>query len=138
MIRRGRCLRFMIYFSPRPIAAATLLAAAMLLLPPPAAHAAGNVGSGLIGNTVVLTGPAGTTQIFYKDRDNLIIKMADGKTRRGWWRVKGRSLCTRTGDAPENCTPAVDVPPVVGTSGVIDTPDGTGSIKWEVKAGRAF
>ena len=139
MIRRGRCLRFMIYFSPRAIAAATLLATALLLLPPPAAHAAtGNVGSGLIGNTVVLTGPAGTTQIFYKDRDNLIIKMSDGKTRRGWWRVKGRSLCTRTGDAPENCTPAVDIPPTVGTSGTIETPDGTGSIKWEVKEGRAF
>lgn len=119
--------------------AAALLAAVMLaLLPSTVAHAAGNVGSGLIGNTVVLNGPAGTTQIFYKDRDNLIIKMADGKTRRGWWRVKGRSLCTRTGDAPENCTPAVDVPPVVGTSGAIDTPDGTGSITWEVREGRTF
>ncbi|MDO8423954.1 MAG: hypothetical protein Q7S99_17525 [Parvibaculum sp.] len=128
----------MTYFSPRAFAAAAFLAAATLLAPSAPAHAAGNVGSGLIGNTVVLTGPAGTTQIFYRDRDNLIIKMADGKTRRGWWRVKGRSLCTRTGDAPENCTPAVDVPPVVGSSGTIDTPDGTGSIAWEVREGRAF
>jgi hypothetical protein len=100
------------------------------------AHAASNVGSGLIGNTVVLTGPAGTTQIFYVDRDNLIILMPDGKKRRGWWRVKGKSICTRTSDAPENCTAPVDVPPVVGASGLID--GGNASINWEVKAGRAF
>tara|TARA_R110000868_G_scaffold181050_3_gene421812 strand:+ start:308 stop:706 length:399 start_codon:yes stop_codon:yes gene_type:complete len=125
---------------PLRAAAFVVLCAAglFLLVPAPYARAAGNVGSGLIGNTVVLTGPAGTTQIFYRDRDNLIIRMADGKTRRGWWRVKGRSLCTRTGDAPENCTAAVDVPPVIGSSGVIETPDGTGSITWEVREGRAF
>ncbi len=129
-----------IFVSPRRLTALVVLCAAGLifLIPAPSARAAGNVGSGLIGNTVVLTGPAGTTQIFYRDRDNLIIKMADGKTRRGWWRVKGRSLCTRTGDAPENCTAAVDVPPVIGSSGVIETPDGTGSITWEVREGRAF
>ncbi len=129
-----------IFVSPRRLTALVVLCAAGLifLIPAPSARAAGNVGSGLIGNTVELTGPAGTTQIFYRDRDNLIIKMADGKTRRGWWRVKGRSLCTRTGDAPENCTAAVDVPPVIGSSGVIETPDGTGSITWEVREGRAF
>lgn len=110
------------------------------------AYAAGNVGSGLIGNTVVLTGPAGTTQIFYRDRDTLVILMPDGKKRRGWWRVKGRSICTRTSDAPENCTPPIDIPPVAGAAGTIISAadDITGQhnpasdIQWEVKKGRAF
>jgi hypothetical protein len=113
---------------------------------PSSAFAAGNVGSGLIGNTVVLTGPAGTTQIYYLDRDNLVILMPDGKKRRGWWRVKGKSICTRTSDAPENCTPPVDVPPVVGASGTIEGPvddithksNPNAAITWEVKKGRAF
>ena len=110
------------------------------------AWAAGNVGSGLIGNTVELTGAAGTTQIYYRDRDNLLIHMPDGKTRRGWWRVKGRSICTRTSDAPENCTPPVDIPPVVGSGGVIKNPGANlqggdinaGDITWIVKPGKAF
>lgn len=110
------------------------------------AEAAGNVGTGLIGNTVELTGPAGTTQIYYRDSDNLLIHMPDGKTRRGWWRVKGRSICTRTSDAPENCTPPVDIPPVVGSGGTIQNPGENlqgddalkGDIQWVVKKGRAF
>lgn len=118
-------------------------AAASLAAP---AWAAGNVGSGLIGNTVELTGAAGTTQIYYRDRDNLLIHMPDGKVRRGWWRVKGRSICTRTSDAPENCTPPVDVPPVVGSGGVIKNPGAhlqggdvnAGDITWLVKPGKAF
>lgn len=119
------------------------VAAASLAAP---AWAAGNVGSGLIGNTVELTGAAGTTQIYYRDRDNLLIHMPDGKVRRGWWRVKGRSICTRTSDAPENCTPPVDVPPVVGSGGVIKNPGAhlqggdvnAGDITWLVKPGKAF
>jgi len=110
------------------------------------AQAAGNVGSGLIGNTVELTGAAGTTKIFYRDRDNLWIKMPDGKVRRGWWRIKGRSICTRTSDAPENCTPPVDVPPVVGSAGVIKNPGAhleggdvdAGDVTWIVKKGKTF
>ena len=117
-----------------------------LWLAPQPAFAAGNVGSGLVGNTVVLTGPAGTTQIFYRDSDNLVILMPDGKKRRGWWRVKGRSICTRTSDAPENCTPPIDIPPVAGAAGTIISAndDITGQhnpasdIHWEVKKGRAF
>ncbi|MGV8995434.1 MAG: hypothetical protein ACOH12_00625 [Parvibaculaceae bacterium] len=97
-----------------------------------------NVGTGLIGNTVVLTGPTGTTQIFYKDRNNLVIKLPNGKTKRGWWRVKGRSICTKTEDV-ENCTVAVDVPPVAGASGSIPGPDATTPpLTWEVREGRAF
>ncbi|MES1991856.1 MAG: hypothetical protein V4441_13025 [Pseudomonadota bacterium] len=120
--------------------AALLLAIAGFALP---AHAAtkkppANVGSGLIGNTVILTAPNGTTQIFYKDRDNLIIKLPNGKTKRGWWRVKGRSICTKT-EAVENCTVAVDVPPVAGASGTIPAPDATTPpLTWEVRKGRAF
>lgn len=119
---------------------AALCLGVLALLFSPAAEAAGNVGTGLIGNTVELTGPAGTTQIYYRDRDNLLIHMPDGKTRRGWWRVKGRSICTRTGDAPENCTPPVDIPPVVGSGGTIKNPGATlkGDIQWVVKKGRAF
>ena len=102
------------------------------------AKAPANVGSGLIGNTVILTGPTGTTQIFYKDRDNLVIKLPNGKTKRGWWRVKDRSICTKT-DATENCTVAVDVPPVAGASGTIPAPDAvTPPLTWEVRKGRAF
>lgn len=119
---------------------------ALFLLFSPMAEAAGNVGTGLIGNTVELTGPAGTTQIYYRDSDNLLIHMPDGKTRRGWWRVKGRSICTRTSDAPENCTPPVDIPPVVGSGGTIQNPGENlqgddalkGDIQWVVKKGRAF
>lgn len=114
---------------------------ALLLASPPAfaAKKSGNVGSGLIGNTVILNGPAGTTQIFYKDRDNLIIKMPDGKTRRGWWRVKGRSICTKTGDAPESCTPAVDIPPAAGDAGTYPALDPSApAITWEIRKGRAF
>jgi|GEM_PF-907801 len=114
-------------------ASASLPASAASKKAPPA-----NVGTGLIGNTVILTGPTGTTQIFYKDRDNLVIKLPNGKTKRGWWRVKGRSICTKTNE-DENCTPAVDVPPVAGASGTIPSPDATTPpLTWEIREGRAF
>lgn len=113
------------------------VAAVAATLQASAALAAGrNVGSGLIGNTVELTGPAGTTKIYYPDRDNIIVRMPDGKKTRGWWRVKGRSICTKTGDKPENCTEPIDQPPVAGSSGVITGPGG--DIKWMVTKGRGF
>ena len=125
---------------------ATLLLGSVIAFASAPAFAGENVGSGLIGNTVELTGAAGTTKIYYRNRDNLQIKMPDGKVRRGWWRVKGRSICTRTGDAPENCTPPVDIPPVVGSAGVIKDPGAhlqggdvnAGDITWIVKKGKTF
>jgi hypothetical protein len=102
-----------------------------------AANAASrNVGSGLIGNTVELTGPAGKTSIYYVNRDDLIVHMPDGKKVRGWWRVKGRSICTKMGNKPENCTDPIDEPPVAGSSGVLTGPGG--DIRWAVIEGRAF
>ncbi len=114
-----------------------LVAALAVTFNIPAALAAGrNVGSGLIGNTVELTGPAGTTKIYYTNSKTLIVHTPDGKKTKGWWRVKGRSICTRVGEKPENCTePMVDAP-VAGNSGVITSPEG--DIKWTVTKGRGF
>ena len=95
-----------------------------------------NVGSGLIGNTVELVGPAGTTKIYYSNRDDIIVRLPDGKKMRGWWRIKGRSICTKMGDKPENCTDPIDEPPVAGSSGVISGPNG--DITWAVTKGRGF
>lgn len=95
-----------------------------------------NVGSGLIGNTVELVGPSGATRIYYSNRNDIIVRLADGKQMRGWWRIKGRSICTKLGDKPENCTAPIDEPPVAGSSGVISGPGG--DITWTVTKGRGF
>lgn len=114
-----------------------LVAAVAAMCQTTAASAAGrNVGSGLIGNTVELTGPAGTTKIYYPNRDNIVVRMPDGKKTRGWWRVKGRSICTKMGETPENCTDPIDEPPVAGSSGTLTGPGG--DIKWVVTEGRGF
>ncbi|MDR3498246.1 MAG: hypothetical protein P4L72_03355 [Parvibaculum sp.] len=95
-----------------------------------------DVGSGLIGNTVELTGPAGTTSIYYPNHKILVVRAPNGKTTKGWWRVKGRSICTKIGDKDENCTDPIKEPPVAGSSGVI-TGD-QGDLKWTVKKGKGF
>lgn len=120
--------------SLKRLALATALAASCQISM--ASAAVRNVGSGLIGNTVELTGPAGTTKIYYLNRDDLLVRMPDGKKTRGWWRVKGRSICTKMGDKPENCTDPIDEPPVAGSAGVISGPGG--DIKWSVTKGRGF
>lgn len=103
----------------------------------PGALAAGrNVGSGLVGNTVELTGPAGTTKIYYRDRRSLVVLTPDGKKSRGWWRVKGKSICTKIGEKPENCTEPIMDAPGAGSSGVITGAEG--DLKWAITQGRGF
>lgn len=107
---------------------------AAFLLAPGAALA--DVGSGLVGNTVELTGPQGTTKIYYPDRKRIIVRAPDGKETRGWWRVKGKSICTKMAKTPENCTDPISEPPKAGSTGVIT--GGEGDLKWSVTEGKGF
>lgn len=120
-----------------PTTSPTCLAAlaAALLLVPTAARA--DVGSGLVGNTVELTGPAGTTRIYYPNRKHIIVRTPDGKQAKGWWRVKGKSICTKMPKAAkESCTDPITEPPVAGSSG--EFTGGDGSVKWSVNKGKGF
>lgn len=109
---------------------------ALCMVAPLAAHA--DVGSGLIGNTVILSAADGAvTRVFYQDEKTIIIRATDGTLAMGQWRVKDNSICTRMGDnQPENCTAAIDQPPVAGSSGVITGEHG--DIRWSVIAGKGF
>ncbi len=116
-----------------PTSLAALTAA--LLLVPVSAHA--DVGSGLVGNTVEVTGPAGTTKIYYPNRKHIVVRTPDGKLAKGWWRVRGKSICTKMPKADkESCTDPIDEPPVAGSSGEIT--GGDGNIKWSVNKGKGF
>jgi hypothetical protein len=126
-------LRFQETRVTRPFAFTVTLLAALLTS---RAASAKDVGSGLIGNTVELTGPAGTTKIYYPNRKTLIVRAPDGKTSKGWWRVKGKSICTKIGDKAENCTEPIKDAPVAGSTGVI-TGD-KGNLKWSVTKGKGF
>lgn len=103
-----------------------------------ASAARADVGSGLIGNTVILSAADGAvTRVFYQDEKTIIIRATDGTLAIGQWRVKDNSICTRMGDnQPENCTAAIDQPPVAGSSGVITGEHG--DIRWSVIAGKGF
>ena len=91
-----------------------------------------DIGAGLVGNTVTLTGPDGTvTKVHYPDASNIVLKLPDGAEVPGTWRVEGNTICTVAGDQPENCTP-----PAVGSSGTIDGE--AGSVAWAVTAGKDF
>lgn len=96
-----------------------------------------DVGAGLIGNTVTLTGPDGvSTQIFYSDANTILVKIPDGTEVPGTWRVDGNKICTTTGTMPENCTDPIDEPPAAGSSGAIDGEGGT--VTWSIAAGKGF
>ncbi len=96
-----------------------------------------DIGAGLVGNTVTLTGPDGTvTKVHYPDASNIVLKLPDGAEVPGTWRVEGNSICTTAGDQPENCTPPIDEAPAVGSSGTIDGE--AGSVAWAVTAGKDF
>jgi hypothetical protein len=97
-----------------------------------------DVGSGLVGNTVELTGPQGTTKIFYRDRKTIVVRTADGAEMKGSWRVKGKQICTRMEKQPENCTSPIEVPPVAGSSGILPGANGAGDLKWAVTKGKGF
>ncbi|HEX7776604.1 MAG TPA: hypothetical protein VF449_08760 [Parvibaculum sp.] len=117
----------------RPLALFAVLTAALLVSQTALAK---DVGSGLVGNTVELTGPAGTTKIYYPNRKTILVRAPDGKTSKGWWRVKGKSICTKIGDKAENCTEPIKMPPVAGSSGVIAGEQG--DLKWAVTKGKGF
>lgn len=96
-----------------------------------------DVGAGLVGNTVTLTGTdGGVTKIYYPDASSIVVKGADGAEVAGTWRVDGNKICTTVGDNPENCTDAVDEAPTAGSSGTIEGEQG--AVQWAVTAGKDF
>ncbi len=96
-----------------------------------------DVGAGLVGNTVTLTAADGTvTKIFYPDSSNIVVKAGDGAEMAGNWRVADQTICTKVGDAPENCTAPIEEAPAVGSAGVIQGEQG--EVKWAVSEGKAF
>lgn len=96
-----------------------------------------DIGAGLVGNTVTLTGPDGAvTQIFYPDAGTIVLKVPTGAEVPGTWRVDGDTICTTAGDQPENCTPPITDAPAVGSSGTIDGE--AGSVAWTITAGKGF
>lgn len=102
-----------------------------------AGAALANVGDGLVGNTVTLTGPDGAvTKIYYPDASSIVVKGADGSEAQGSWRVSDNTICTKVGDAPENCTAPIEEAPAVGSSGMID--GAQGQVQWAVSAGKGF
>lgn len=112
-----------------------LLSAAILVATAGGAFA--DIGAGLIGNTITLTGPDGSvTKIFYPDADNLVMQIPTGAEIPGTWRVEGDTICTTAGDQPENCTPPIAEAPEVGSSGEIVGEAGT--VSWIVSAGHDF
>jgi len=102
-----------------------------------AGAALANVGDGLVGNTVTLTGPNGAvTKIYYPDASSIVVKGADGSEAQGTWHVTDNTICTKVGDAPENCTAPIDEAPAVGSSGTIEGEQG--AVEWSVSEGKAF
>ncbi|MBC7102145.1 MAG: hypothetical protein H5U13_02800 [Parvibaculum sp.] len=96
-----------------------------------------NVGAGLVGNTVTLTYADGSqAKIYYPDASSIVVKGADGSEAQGSWRVSDNTICTKVGDAPENCTAPIEEAPAVGSSGTIDSAQGP--TQWAVSAGKDF
>ena len=96
-----------------------------------------NVGDGLVGNTVTLTFADGSqSQIYYPDASTIMVKSPDGSVSEGTWHVSDNKICTKVGDAPENCTAPVEEAPAVGSSGVVSGEQG--EIKWAVSEGKGF
>lgn len=100
-----------------------------------AAHA--NVGAGLIGNTVTLTGAdGGVMKIYYPDASNIVVQGPNGGEVAGTWRVDGNRICTTVGAQPENCTDPVEEAPSAGSSGTIE--GAQGAVQWAVSEGKDF
>lgn len=96
-----------------------------------------NVGDGLVGNTVTLTAADGSvTKIYYPDASSIVVKAADGSESEGTWRVSDNTICTKVGDAPENCTAPIEEAPAVGSSGTIEGQQG--AVQWAVTEGKGF
>ncbi|MDZ4380579.1 MAG: hypothetical protein U0942_04485 [Parvibaculum sp.] len=102
-----------------------------------AGAALANVGAGLVGNTVTLTYADGSqAKIYYPDASSIVVKGADGSESQGTWHVSDNKICTKVGDAPENCTDPVTEAPAVGSSGTIESE--RGQTQWAVSAGKDF
>ena len=55
---------------------------------------AGDAASVLVGNTLTVTSPAGTTKLWYKADNTYTGTMPNGATMSGSWSVEGGQLCT--------------------------------------------
>lgn len=96
-----------------------------------------NVGAGLVGNTVSLTGPDGATvQLYYSDDSTVIRKGPDGTEATGSWKVNGQDICTSFPGEEEACATVSDTPPAPGASGQIEGEAGVTT--WSVSEGKGF
>jgi len=112
-------------------------ALAALLAGAGAVAAFANVGAGLVGNSVTVTGPDGATVIlYYPDASTVERKAPDGSMASGTWSVNGQDICTTFPGEEEACVTVTEEAPVVGASGEI--PGEAGASTWSVSEGKAF
>lgn len=97
-----------------------------------------DIGTGLVGNTVVLKNEAGdTSKVYYSSKKAIEVQGPDEHLTPGKWRLLGDKICTTIGEDPENCTGRIRQPAIVGSSGTIPVEDGK-AIEWTVVAGKDF
>ncbi|MEQ8748108.1 hypothetical protein [Pyruvatibacter sp.] len=112
-------------------------ALAALLTGAGAVAAFANVGAGLVGNSVTLTGPDGAVvMLHYPDASSVERQLPDGTTSSGTWTVNGQDICTTFEGEPEACVTVTEEAPAVGASGEI--PGEAGVSTWAVTEGKAF
>lgn len=112
-------------------------ALAALLTGAGAVAAFANVGAGLVGNTVSLTGPEGATvMLYYPDDATVVRKAPDGSEATGSWTVNGQDICTTFPGEEEACATVTDTPPAPGASGEVEGEEGTTT--WSVSEGKGF
>ena len=97
-----------------------------------------DIGTGLVGNTVVLKNESGdTSKIYYSSKKAIEVQGPDEHLTQGQWRLVGDKICTTVGEDPENCTGRIRQPAIVGSSGTIKG-DGGEAVEWTVVAGKDF
>ncbi len=112
-------------------------ALAALLTGAGAVAALANVGAGLVGNSVTVTGPDGASVIlYYPDASTVERQAPDGSTASGTWSVNGQDICTAFPGEEEACVTVTEEAPTVGASGEI--PGEGGVSTWAVSEGKAF
>lgn len=113
------------------------VALAALLTGAGAVAALANVGNGLVGNSVTLTGPDGATVVlYYPDASSVERQLPDGTTTAGTWSVNGQDICTTFPGEEQACVTVSEEAPAVGASGEI--PGEAGVSTWAVSEGKAF
>lgn len=113
------------------------VALAALLTGAGAVAALANVGSGLVGNSVTVTGPDGASVIlYYPDASTVERQTPDGATASGTWSVNGQDICTAFPGEDEACVTVTEEAPAVGASGEI--PGEAGVSTWAVTEGKGF